>query len=173
MNNTNRVLAVQYTVYSLLLLLLYVLQTTPSTLTMRGTGPNLVVPAAIAIAMFEGEFVGGIFGMAAGLLCDLSGPLLFGFNGFFVGIFCILAGLLIIYLLRCNLPCCLLFVMVALLARGSIEFLFAYGMWGHDGVGQIYMRYTLPTVVYSLVFTPLLFWLIRRLHNAFTAMLRR
>lgn len=172
MNNTNKVLTLKYTVYSLLLLLLYVMQTTPTAFTQQGVGPNLTVPAAIAIAMFEGEFVGGIFGMAAGLLCDLTGPLLFGFNGFFVGIFCTIAGLLFIYLLRCNLLGCLLFTLVALMIRGSIEFLFGYGMWGYDNVSSIYLHYTLPTVAWSLLFTPLLFWLFGRLHRAFTGMLR-
>lgn len=173
MNNTSTVLTLKYTAYSLLLLLLYVVQTNPGSLTMAGVGPNLVIPAAIAIAMFEGEFVGGIFGMAAGLLCDLTGPLLFGFNGFFTGIFCIAAGLLFIYLLRRNLLGCLLFTLFSLLARGSIEFLFGYGMWGYDNVSSIYLRYTLPSIAMSLVVAPLLFWLIRMLDRRFTGMLRR
>lgn len=172
MNSARKLLVAKHIVYTLLLLLLYVVQTTPRLLTLGGVKPLLVVPVAVAIAMYEGEFVGGVYGAVAGILCDTAGGSLFGFNGFFICLFCIAAGLLVIYLLRNNLLGCLLFVGVALLVRGSIEFLFAYGMWGYDNVWKIYACYTLPTVVYSLAVTPLCYWLVRGIHRRFAPEVR-
>lgn len=153
------------------MLWVYVLQTTPGLFVIRGVKPVLVVPFALAIAMHEGEFVGGIYGAAAGLLCDVSGGSLFGYNGFFLALFCIASGLLVIYLLRCNLLGCILFVLVTMLVRGSLEFLFAYGMWGYPDVWKIYLFYTLPTAGYTVAVSPLLFWMVRALYRRFFAAL--
>ena len=154
-------------VYAVLLLLLYVVQTTPGLFLFGGIKPLIIIPASITIAMVEGEFVGGIYGAFAGLLCDTAGSSLLGFNGLFISFFCILSGLLVIYLLRCNLLGCMMFTGVTLLVRGSVEFLFAYGMWGHDGVWRIYVFYTLPTVAYTLAATPLVFWAVRGIFRKF------
>lgn len=173
MNNAKTILALKYTVYAALLLFLYVAQVTPGLLVIGGVKPLLVVPVAMAIAMFEGEFVGGVYGAAAGLLIDTASVTLFGFNGFFICLFCIIAGLMVIYLLRCNLLGCMLFVAVTLLVRGSIEFLFAYGMWGYESVWKIYLLHTLPGVLYTLVITPLAFRLIRWFHRRFARAIAR
>jgi len=164
MNRTKVVLVIKYTAYGLLLLFLYVLQTTPGLFVILGSKPMLVVPAAIAIAMYEGEFTGGLYGAFAGLLCDMAGRMLFGFNGLFLTFFCIAAGLLVIYLMHCNVWNAMLYVFLAMLATGSLEFLFGYGMWGFYGVWRIYVFHTIPLILYTTAVTPLLFWLVRRMH---------
>lgn len=178
MNNKKAIHIFKHIVYALLLLILYILQTTPRLFMIREVKPMWVIPAAIVIAMYEGEFVGGVYGAAAGILCDAGavprqsgGSVLFGFNGFLLCAFCVACGLLIIYLLRCNLLGCMLFVTVTMLARGSLEYLFAYGMWRHDGGWMIYLYYTLPTTIYTLVVTPLIFRLAGGIHRRFEAVL--
>lgn len=165
MTNSKTTLVLRHVFYSLLLLVLYVVQTTPGLLVIGGVKPLLVIPAAVAIAMCEGEFVGGIYGAVAGIFCDVAGTSMFGFNGLFICLFCIGAGLAVIYLLRNNLLGCLLFVLATLLVRGSVEFLFAYGMWGHEHVGRLYARYTLPTIFFTLLLTAPVYLLIRRVHR--------
>lgn len=171
MNSTTKYLVLKHLIYVLLLFVLYIVQATPGLLAVFGIKPVLVAVAAIAIAMHEGEFAGGVYGAAAGLLCDMLGVGLYGFNGFVLCLFCAAAGLFVIYLLRCNLLGCLLFVAVTLLVRGSIEFLFAYGMWGHEHIWKLYVLYTLPTIVYSLVVTPLLYWAVRGIYRRFELVL--
>lgn len=57
----------------LLLLILYVLQTDVFThLTIRGVCPLLLPLAAVGFGIFEGGKRGGLWGLAAGLLCDIS-----------------------------------------------------------------------------------------------------
>lgn len=173
MNNTKKLLISKYTLYALLLVALYVLQTVPGLFVVLGCKPFLVIPAAIAIAMHEGEFAGGIYGAAAGLFCDMGGHLLFGFNGFLIALSCIAAGLLVIYLMRCNLPGGLLLVFACMLARGSLEYLFGYGMWRYEDVWRVYAYKTLPTVALTCAVTPPLYLLVRAIYRKFEKLLAR
>ena len=165
MNRTALTLTAKYTVYALVLLVLYVLQTTPGLFVVFGAKPMLVVPAAIAIAMCEGEFIGGWYGAFAGLLCDIGSSLLFGFNGFLLTFFCVGAGLLVTHLMHCNFWNAMLFTFIAIMAMGSLEFLFGYGMWRLDYVWMIYVYRTLPMIAYTTAVSPLLFWLMRGIYR--------
>ena len=161
MNKTKIVVTAKYAAYGLVLLVLYVLQTTPGLFVIFGSKPMLVVPAAIAIAMHEGEFAGGFYGAFAGLLCDMGSSLLFGFNGFLLTFFCVGTGLLVTHLMHSNIWNIMLFTLITMLAIGSLEFLFGYGMWGFENVWMIYVYATLPLIAYTTVVSPLLFWLVR------------
>jgi len=164
MRRKKTIIAAKFAAYVLVLLVLYVLQTTPGLFAIFGVKPMLVVPAAIAIAMYEGEFVGGLFGAFAGLLCDMGSSMLFGFNGLFTAFFCVLAGLAVANLMHCNAWNATGYVAVAMLVTRSAEFFFGYAMWGYDYVGMIFVRQTLPLIVYTALVTPLMFWLVRALH---------
>lgn len=76
----------------LLLLILYVLQTDVFThLTFRGVCPLLLPLAAVGFGIFDGGLTGGLWGLAAGVLCDISAgyactfTILLTFVGFFTG----------------------------------------------------------------------------------------
>ncbi|MDL2233669.1 hypothetical protein LJC63_08865 [Ruminococcaceae bacterium OttesenSCG-928-L11] len=172
MKSTKYFHVLKHTVYGLLFLIFYILQSVPGFLTVMGVKPVWVLPAAIILAMFEGEFLGGIYGALAGLLCDIGGFLLFGFNGFLTCLYCVGVGLVIIYLLRCNLLGGILLTLIFMVLRGSLEFLFEFGMWGYDGVWKIYLAHTLPTALYSTVLAIPLFYLFRGLSRKFNLLLQ-
>jgi len=165
--NKKRAYMLKYTTLVAVLLLLYVMQTTPRLFVIMGAKPILVVPFAIALAMYEGEFVGGIFGIAAGILCDMGSHGLFGYSGIICGLACISIGLLIIYLMRCNVGGCILFVLLTMLLRGSVGYFFAYGIWNYEGAWRIFTGQTLPTILYTTAVTPLLYYFVRALHRYF------
>lgn len=160
MNDKKWVHVAKHMAYIAVLVLLYVLQTTPGFLTVFGVKPNFVIPAAICVAFHEGEFVGGLYGALAGILCDLSGFTLFGFNSIITLACCVAAGLLVIYLLRPTVVNFVLLVFAALLARGLLEYLFNYWMWGYDNVWMVLVYNTIPTVLYSTAASPLVFYLL-------------
>ena len=55
------------------LLILYVLQATVFTsLPLFGVKPLILPVAVVGVALFEGSTKGGVFGLFAGMLCDLS-----------------------------------------------------------------------------------------------------
>lgn len=167
MNNTKHVIFFKNLAYCVIFILLYITQTVPGLFEIRGVKPVWVVPAAVAIAMLEGEFIGGIYGALAGMLCDIGSFLLFGFYGFLTCLFCVGAGLLVIYLVRCNYLSSLLFVLIFMLIRGSLQYLFAYGMWGYENSWKVYLYQTIPGIVYTTLVSPLVFALTRKLHKRF------
>ena len=74
-------LTAKYLTYTLTMILLYAIQTAPGLFSVKGIRPMWVIPFAVGIAMCEEALSASLFGMLAGLLCDLGTQSLFGFNG--------------------------------------------------------------------------------------------
>lgn len=153
----------RYGVYFLLFLFLYVLQTTPLFLEIFGIKPNLLLVTAVCLAMFEGEFIGGLYGAMAGVLLDLSTIGYFGFNAILMLIFCVLIGLAVIYLLRLTWLNATLLTAGAMLILELLHYYFYYAMWGYENVWLILVQDLLPGVLYTVLLAPLCFWLLQRL----------
>lgn len=147
----------RYVVYVLIFLLLYVLQNTPSLFSIYGVKPILLVPAAVVFAMYEGEFIGGIFGALAGMLCDMGGFFLFGFDAILTLVFSVVSGLLMIYLLRMNIRNAVLLVFLFMAFRCSLTYFFMYRMWNYEDVSSIFWGSTVWVILYSSVLTPVYF----------------
>ena len=75
---TRRLFILKNLIYTLALIAAYVLQETPLALSVGGVKPNLVIAAVVAIAMAEGEFSGGLYGLLGGILCDTAAFHIFG-----------------------------------------------------------------------------------------------
>ena len=71
MRDFNRV--IRYLAYTLELLVLFMLQETPGLLPpIYGVRPVLLLPAVVAIALFEEEIPAMAFGILGGLFCDFG-----------------------------------------------------------------------------------------------------
>lgn len=173
MKNKGMLLAVKYALMVLFLILLYAVQTTLPLFGGRGVYPVLLVAAAVAIAMTEGEFAGGLFGALCGLLCDLGGQSLFGFNGLMLLLCGAGVGLLTLYLVRPSWRSSLLFTAAAALFRGGVGFFFAYGIWGYENAHLIFIRETLPVALCTAVTAPVFFWLARWYRRRFELLLEK
>ena len=157
----------RYVVYAILFLTLYVLQNTPSLFSVYGVKPILLIPAAVVFAMYEGEFVGGVFGALAGMLCDLGGFFLFGFDAILTLVFSAVSGLLTIYLLRRNLRNAFMMVFVSMLILCCLTYFFMYHIWQYEDVASIFWDSTLWVILYSTLLTPVYFWMWRKLCGFF------
>ena len=153
MNNRKWYRAAKYAAYAALMLFLYVLQTTPRLFSILGVRPNLVIPAAVCIAVLEGAFAGGVYGALAGI------PL-FGFSAVILMPACVAAGLLVTYLLRPGMINYVLLLAGVLLTRGLLDFLLNYVMWGYDSVWMVFVYGTLPGIIYSAAVSPLVYYLL-------------
>ena len=172
MTSKRHLIFFKYFTYAALLILLYVLQTTPRLFEIAETKPNLLIPAAICIAMYEGEFTGGILGALAGLLCDLGSFTIFGFNGILVMAGCVAAGLLTFYLIQLKLINALFLGAGVLLLRGLIEYFFYFQMWGYEGAWRVLVFSTLPIVAYSTLAIVPMFFLVRKLKLFYDSRIR-
>lgn len=157
----------KYAGYALLMVLLYVMQTTPRFLDVFGVKPNLVIPAAVCIAMLENEFIGGFYGALAGALCDLGGFTIFGFNAIILLAGCVLIGLLVIYMLRVSMPNFIGLLTGLLLTRGLLDYLLSYVMWGYENVWMVLAYDIVPGIIYTAAVSPLIFYLYRRIFRRY------
>ena len=165
MNRRTKIAAVKYIVYSLIMLFLYVLQTDPNFFYIDYIKPVLVLPFAVCIAMFESQLVGGLFGLFAGVLCDVSSTVLFGFQSILYLCICTAVGLLVVYLMQPSMINSLLAVGLGFGARLLLEYFFYYVMWGYDNSHLILLDKMLPLLIYTLVVTPFLFLAVRKMHR--------
>lgn len=141
----------KWVVYTLLLLLFYVLQTTPLLFQIRGIKPVLIVPYVICIALFENEAAAAAFGVAGGLFWDISGNTAFGYKAIILMCCCIAVSLLVMYLMRNNLLNALFFVAVVMVIEELLTFFLYYFLWGYKNSYIILLKYTLPTICYTII----------------------
>ena len=150
------------------MIVLYVLQTDPNLPWRSGTGPVLVLPFAVAVAMFDGRrLAGGLFGLFAGILCDTSSSVLFGFGSILYLVICTAVGLLVLYFMQPSLTNSLIFTGSGFAVRLLLEYFFYYAMWGYENSSQILLRHMLPNLLCTLLVTPLIFLAVRRMHRFF------
>lgn len=167
MNKRAKIMVVKYVTYSLLMLVLYVLQSTPQLFSIAGIKPVLVFPFAVAVAMFDKQLAGGLFGLFAGILCDTSSNVLFGFQSSLYLVICTAVGLLVVYFMQPSVVNSLIFTGCGLGFRLFLEYFFYYVMWGYDNSQLILLGQMLPLLLYTLVVTPLLFLAVRKMHLFF------
>lgn len=164
-----KALAKRYAVYILILLAAHIFQNClPIFPMLGGVRPALLISCAVAIAMFEGEVIGAAAGLIAGALWDTVTVTADGYNALFLMLVCAVCGLLLRVFMRNN-------IITYLIMNSGITLLYflSYALFfitarGVSGAGGAVLRYYLPMAVYSLVLTPLWYWLIRRVNRRFS-----
>ena len=164
-----RIFIIKNIIYTVLLLICYILQETPSLLDFFGVRPILVIAVIVGIAMTEGEFFGGVYGLFGGLLCDTAA---FHFFGIASVLFLILGcgcGLLIIHLVQPNSKTAFLLSGAFSLIYGVISHYLIYGMWGYEGSSMLLITRTVPTAVYTAAAGVLIHIMLTKLQKRFIA----
>lgn len=121
----------------------------------------ILIPAVICISMFEREFAGIFYGLAAGAMLDAFSAQSLILNSLFFTCIGFFAGSLITYLMRNNLLCALIFTGISSFVYTALIF-FMYNAF--DGVASpvlLYFRYFFTSAIYTLLLTPLYYFLIR------------
>ncbi len=158
---------IKYFVYAVIVFFSYIIQSTPGLLEFQGIRPILTLPACICIAIYEGEFAGGLFGFLFGMFCDSAAETVFGFNAFFYLVFCATAGLFAIYFFRRNTLNIMLVCLVFIFLRSFFEFFFVYLLYDYDGLSEFFYLVIAPQIVYSSIFSFPYSFLFRWLHKKF------
>lgn len=155
MSDLNR--TIRYLAYILELLVLFMLQETPGLLpAVFGARPVLVLPAGLAIAMFEEETPAMAFGIAAGLFCDFGYSGVLGFHGLLMGVLCFFISVLVHTVMQVNWITALLTGVCALGLIIGGQWLFFY--YFRYSMPNYALRYHyLPKYLYTLLFVPLLY----------------
>ncbi len=158
---------VKFTVYALIVFIAYILQSTPGLFDFFGISPIFVLPCCICIAVFDGEFSGGLFGFVMGLFCDSAGETVFGFNALIFLLLCTASGLAAIYVFRRSTINIMLLCLAAVFIRSGLEFFFGFFLYDYENLREFFYTVIAPQVVYTSVFIYPTCELFRFLHRKF------
>ncbi len=157
----------KFFVYALIVFAAYILQTTPGLFDFYGIKPILVLPACICIAVYEGEFAGGLFGFFFGIFCDSTSETVFGFNAFVFLVLCVCAGLATIYIFRRSTMNIMLLCLGAVFFRSALEYFFGFILYGYENLVPFFYTEVAPQVVLTSIFSLPFCLLFRWLHKKF------
>ena len=164
----NLILTAKWAVYLLLLLVAATLQTTPGFLVIGGTRPIFILPLCIAVALYEGEFAGALFGAVGGLVWDFSAGRVVGLLALGLLVLCFFSSILIQLYLRVSAMNFILVCGGAALLVTGLDFLFCYLMPGYPGSGAHYMSVVLPSVVFTAAISPIFMYVVRSISSRLT-----
>lgn len=167
LSKKNKLIAAKNFIYILIILILFVLETTPAFLRLGGVKPKLVMAFCIVVAIFEAEFTGGLLGALGGILYDFISYTFVGFFSIQMLVICTATGLAFIYLIK-NTKASALVVTAGVLTFFALsEFYFFYGMWGTPGGIKVLTNSLLPQVLYTLPFALGFYFAVEYIHRYF------
>ena len=144
-----------YTVYSLILV-----STVTSFLPSfgyRGSAPDLILCATIAIAYCEGERVAAVFGMLSGFLLEAAGSTGFSMLPLFYMITGCVCAMLFLNILGKNIGAYLIYIAGFALVRAAITIIYIQFTVPDFGLGTALSRVVLPEYGVTLLASPLIF----------------
>lgn len=140
-------------VYFLLILLIYIIQTTfLSSISIVGVKPNLMLITVVAIGFLKGEYDALFCGCAAGILCDSFSAAYIGGNLFLYGIIGFLVGVICKEYYKENVITPMIVTAVATLAFGFGNYVINVLLRGFTNVGYYLFIRIIPEIVYNSIF---------------------
>ena len=158
---------VKWICYALLGLLCAVLQTAPGLFQFGAAKPLWLLPLALAVAVEEDEFAGGIFGAVCGLMWDYTAGRTVGMLAFELLVLCFLLSAVVQLYFKASAANFVLLALGASLLVLSLDWLFFYYMPGYSWALSRWLTFVLPSAMMTLVPSLVLFSLVRHIYSAF------
>ncbi|HZK39917.1 MAG TPA: rod shape-determining protein MreD [Clostridia bacterium] len=158
----NKNIYIRRGLYALIIMVAAMLQNTQGLFPeIFGVRAMLLIPAVVCIGMHERDIAGLFFGLFAGMLWDAfsAGPP--NFNAIMLTAAGYLCGLLIGTIMRNNIMTALLLSLACVFIYNTVYWIFAYVIKGYDDVFRVYVIFYLPSVLYTLLFMPIFYYLVR------------
>ena len=153
--------------YILLLVVCTVLQTMPGLFQFGAAKPLWLLPLALAVAVFEGEFAGAVFGAVCGLMWDWLAGRTVGMLALELLLLCFAVSVLVQLYLQVNPGNFAAVSTATALVVLSLDWLFFYYMPGYTGAALRYVTFVLPGAVLTIPAALLAFWLVQHIHDGF------
>lgn len=165
-------LIIRRVIFAVLLIFCAVIQNTPGLLPEPFGAHQLAVTVmVVCIAMFERETAGMLLGLLAGVVLDVTGGTQ-GINAILLTVIGLVCGMLVNNMIRNNIVTALIFSALALLIHTFVYWIVFVAAAGVSG-GRLLLTFCLPSVLYSVIFTPLWFLIIRGISRALPSEVRR
>lgn len=158
---------VKWICYALLGLLCAVLQTTPGLFQFGAAKPLWLLPLALSVAVFEGEFAGAVFGAVCGLMWDWLAGRTVGMLALELLLLCFAVSVLVQLYLQVNPGNFAAVSTATALVVLSLDWLLFYYMPGYTGAALRYVTFVLPGAVLTIPAALLAFWLVQHIHDGF------
>ena len=153
--------------YAVALFVCAALQTTPGLFQLGQAKPLFILPLCLAVAVYEGEFAGALFGAVSGLLWDYTAGRTVGMLALELMILCFGVSVVVqLYLKDTPSNFVLLAVVCALLVL-SADWLFFYYMPGYAGAGERFLWVVLPSALMTAPGSWLLHCAVQRISTEF------
>lgn len=153
--------------YAVALFVCAALQTTPGLLQLGQAKPLFILPLCLAVAVYEGEFAGALFGAVSGLLWDYTAGRTVGMLALeLMALSFLLSAVVQLYLQNTPQNFAALAGGAALLVL-ACDWLFFYYMPGYSGALERLVRFVLPSAVLTLPVSLPIYWAARRISTEF------
>lgn len=167
MRNSDRDRRIRLILYDLLVVGLYLLQTTKGVkITVLRASPDYLIFFLAAVGLFEGPYVTGSLGFLAGLLLSLASPWAEGLEALYLALFGVACGWLAGEYLRPVYPSVLLCGSMGILLRGVISYVFYYRLVYGLALWPV-VRQSAVQLGLSALASPLVFLMVRAIHRRF------
>lgn len=153
--------------YVLALFVCAALQTTPGLFQLGQAKPLLVLPLCLAVAVFEGEFAGALFGTVGGLLWDYAAGRTVGMLALELLLLCFGVSVLVQLYLQVNPGNFAAVSTATALVVLSLDWLFFYYMPGYAGAGERFLWVVLPSALMTAPGSWLLHRAVQRISTEF------
>ena len=152
---------IPWVLYSLIALILALLQMSPRGFPVISYArPEPLILFTVCVAMFEGPTVGSVMGVVSGLLWNLYSPRLFGYYGLILMVIGVACALLVQWWLRTNFLSAMLLCSGAVVLYTLLDWLLCYVLFMHDETAVVFTKVYLPNALYTVLLSPLMYWLI-------------
>lgn len=153
--------------YAVALFVCAALQTTPGLLQLGQAKPLFILPLCLAVAVYEGEFAGALFGAVSGLLWDYTAGRTVGMLALELLLLCFAVSAVMQLYFKNSAANFALIASAAAMLVLTLDWLFFYYMPGYSGAASRWLWFVLPTAVLSVPVCFPLFGVVRRIHEEF------
>lgn len=153
--------------YAVALFVCAALQTTPGLLQLGQAKPLFILPLCLAVAVYEGEFAGALFGAVSGLLWDYTAGRTVGMLALELLLLCFAVSAVMQLYFKNSAANFALMASAAALLVLTLDWLFFYYMPGYSGAASRWLWFVLPTAALSVPVCFPLFGVVRRIHEEF------
>ena len=162
MRKQQKILWIRRGIFVLLLVCAHLVQNTPGWFpSLFGIRAYFLLTFTVCLGLFEREIAGAMFGLFAGALWDTVSPLGDGYHAFLFLLVGAACGVLINTVMRNNLVTAFLLNTAAHLMYAALYAVLFVSTQGIDGAGWLFLRYFLPSALVSVLFTPIVYLLVR------------
>ena len=116
-----------------------------------GVTPLMIFPVVVCIAMIDGDLAGSIFGLIAGVLCDINSYNFLCYHAIMFLITGLVCGLLVTHLMQNNLRAAFVLTAGALIFNLFFDWLFNVAFISDGNLFKSLFDFTIPVIFYTMI----------------------